>query len=101
MTDTLRNLKLALAGPRHSGAELLRRTNMQTQDVTKLRDYRDKDGNVYGVEKASNGNWVVIRTNGGGNRKACKQLASSGSPLTTQRLLDDTASVCGWTEVPA
>ena len=100
MTDTLRNLKLALAGPRRSGAGLLGRTKMQSQDVMKFRNYRDKAGNVYGVEKASNGNWVVIRTNGGGNRKACKQLVS-GSPVTTQRLLDDTASVCGWTEVPA
>ena len=101
MTDLIHNLKLALAGPRRSGAGLLGRTIMQAQAVTKTRNYRDKDGNVYGVEKASNGNWVVIRTNNGGNRKACKHLASSGSPVATQRLLDDAAVYYSWTEVLA
>ena len=65
-----------------------------------VRKYRDRDGNTYGVEKASNGNWVVMRTNGGGNRKACKLLAASGSQPAAQRVLDTAAVELGWTEVP-
>ena len=65
-----------------------------------VRKYRDRDGNTYGVEKASNGNWVVIRTNSGGNRKACRQLDTTGSQQAAQGVLDGAAEVCGWTEVP-
>ena len=64
------------------------------------RKYRDAVDNVYGVEKASNGNWVVIRTNSGGNRKACRQLDTTGSQQAAQGVLDGAAEVCGWTEVP-
>ena len=64
------------------------------------RKYRDAVDNVYGVEKASNGNWVVIRTNSGGNRKVCKLMATSGSQAAAQQALDVAASLLAWTEVP-
>lgn len=67
---------------------------------TVARKYRDKDGNVYGVERAvRNGHWVVIRTNDGGNRKGTKQFAAAGHAAPVQRLLDSAAATNGWTEV--
>ena len=65
-----------------------------------LQKYVDAEGTVYCVEKASNGNWVVIRTNSGGNRKACRQLDTTGSQQAAQGVLDGAAEVCGWMEVP-
>ena len=73
---------------------------MEVKKELRLKKYRDSNGNTYGVEKASNGNWVVIRTNGGGNRKACKLLAASASQPAAQRVLDTAAVELGWTEVP-
>ena len=100
MIDHLRNLKLSLAGPRRSGSGLLKEMIMKLGEEIRLKKYRDSNGNTYGVEKASNGNWVVIRTNSGGNRKACRQLETAGSQAAAQGVLDGAAEICGWTEVP-
>ena len=100
MTYPLQNLKLALAGPRRSGSGLLKEMIMKLMEEHRSKKYRDGNGNTYGVEKASNGNWVVIRTNSGGNRKACRQLEPSGSQSAAQGVLDGAARICGWAEVP-
>lgn len=74
---------------------------MVKQEYGQKRKWRDKDGNVYGIEQAvRNGRFVVIRTNEGGNRKAAKQFrATVGSPAAVQRALDEAAVANGWTEV--
>ena len=100
MTASLRNLKIALAGPRRSGSGLLKEMIMEVKKELRLKKYRDSNGNTYGVEKASNGNWLVIRTNRGGNRKACRQLEPAGSQAAAQSVLDGAADICGWAEVP-
>lgn len=65
----------------------------------KMRRYEDADGNVYGAEKSfKTGNWVIIRTNTGGNRKGAKNFAA-GKQFVVQKLLDDTAVKNGWREV--
>lgn len=99
-TPILNNLKTAIFGARMSGLRDAGRLLMQIMNGPDETKYGDRDGNVYGVEKASNGNWVVIRTNSGGNRKAYRHIATSGSRAVVQRLLDDAAKTCGWTEVP-
>ena len=65
----------------------------------KGKKYRDADDNVYGVEKASNGSFVVVRINSGGNRKAAKQFCAASHSETVQKLLDDVAVKEGWKEV--
>lgn len=65
------------------------------------RKYQDADDNVYGVEKASNGRYVVIRTNSGGNRKGMKNFDASFSAEVVQCGLDRYAAQNGWKEVPA
>lgn len=57
------------------------------------------DGNVYGVEQASNGRFIVVRTNPGGNRKGSREFGASGRPEALQRLLDLAASERGWKEL--
>lgn len=68
-----------------------------TASFVTLQKYVDKEGILYGVEKASNGNWVVIRVNAGGNRKLAKAV---GDPQHTaagmQRRLDAFAAEAGW-----
>lgn len=101
-SDLIRNLKLAIAGPRRSGAGLLRRITRQMQmQKTMSKKYRDRDGNVYGVEKASNGNWIVVRVNSGGNRKGCRQFSPALSFEAMQCTLDKMAKSNHWPEVPS
>jgi len=66
---------------------------------TKVRKWRDADGNVYSVERAfRNGRCVVIRTNAGGHRKAVKQFSEGGRAAGVQHLLDAHAIKNGWQE---
>lgn len=101
MIEVTHNLKIAIAGPRHSGSGLLGRTVMEVKKTAFTKKYRDNDGNVYGVEKASNGNWIVIRVNSGGNRKGCKKFAPALSFEAMQSTLDCEARSNRWREVPA
>ena len=64
--------------------------------MQKAIKYKDELENVYGVERASNGNYVVMRTNSGGNRKCCKSYGSAFSPDAVQRTLDLIAYEHGW-----
>ena len=67
--------------------------------MIKATKWRDEHGNVYSVEKAvRNGRFVVIRTNPGGHRKAVKRLPAGGA-AHVQKVLDEYAKMCGWTEV--
>lgn len=61
--------------------------------------WKDPDGNVYGVERASNGRFVVVRTNPGGNRKGSREFGASENVTDLQRLLDQKANERGWKEV--
>ena len=101
MIEVTHNLKIAISGPRHSGSGLLRRTVMEMKKTAFAKKYGDSAGNVYGVEKASNGNWIVIRVNSGGNRKGCKQFAPALSFEAMQSTLDREARSNHWREVPA
>lgn len=61
--------------------------------------WEDPAGNVYGVEQASNGRFVVIRTNPGGNRKRSKEFCAAGRADAVQRQLDAGARERGWKEI--
>ena len=70
------------------------------EKCTKMNKWRDEAGNVYTVERsARNKQFVVIRTNPGGNRKAAKVVPEVGSAAHVQKALDEYAKMCGWTEV--
>ena len=68
-----------------------------TAGFVTLQKYVDAEGTVYCVEKASNGNWVCVRINSGGNRKLAKNV---GEPQHTaagmQRKLDAAAEQFSW-----
>ena len=64
----------------------------------KLTKWMAPDGNVYGVEQASNGRFIVVRTNPGGNRKGSREFGASGRPEGLQRLLDHKAEKLEWKE---
>lgn len=64
------------------------------------RKWRDGEDNTYAVEKTvRNGRFVVVRYNGGGNRKAARQFTIVGNQGTVQRLLNAHAERNGWKEV--
>ena len=70
--------------------------------IETARLWRDKEQNVYGVEKsARTGLWIVIRTNEGGNRKGFKQIPPENRQDRAQLALDCHAAKAGWTEIPA
>ena len=70
------------------------------EKCTKMNKWRDEAGNVYTVEQsARNKRFLVIRTNPGGNRKAARAVPSVGSAAHVQKVLDEYAKMCGWTEV--
>ena len=66
-----------------------------------MRKYRDASGNTYRVEKASNGNWVAVRVNQGGNRKLARNVGEPcNGAVPMQRSLDAFAAKEGWKEIP-
>ncbi len=60
----------------------------------------DDEGNVYFAERASNGRWVCIRLNAGGNRKCVKQVGAFTNPFRCKSAIADYAKHKGWKEVP-
>ena len=78
----------------------MKNTNVTAHQELVHRKYRDKDGNVYAIEQASNRNWIVTRRNPGGNRKCCKHFAGASRPQIVQSLLDQVAENNNWQEVP-
>ena len=64
-----------------------------------MKRYRDENRNVYEVEKATNGKWIVIRYNKRGNRKKSKLFPSQNKKEEAQILLNETAKKSGWPEV--
>jgi len=64
--------------------------------VLNEKRYRDEDGNTYGVERASNGMFVVIRTNSGGNRKGVRNIRAKSDFHAQCRSLDAYAAQKGW-----
>lgn len=68
----------------------------KAQPDTPLPAYADADGNVYRVEKATNGMWVCVRRNAGGNRKGFKHLDPDKRQAGAQAKLDAWASGHKW-----
>lgn len=64
-----------------------------------MTTWEDKDGNTYGVERASNGMSVCIRTNAGGNRKGFKPVGACPSMTRCNKDLEDYATKQGWKEI--
>jgi hypothetical protein len=62
-----------------------------------LPEYIDDDGNRYVLERAYNGNWIVIRYNEGGRRKKSPLFAPSKNVRHLISEMDKTAIRFGWT----
>ena len=63
--------------------------------------YGDGLGNTYQVERATNGKFIIIRINAGGNRKRAGDLGEpANNEERMQRWLDNAAKERGWKEVP-
>ena len=64
-----------------------------------LKKYKDAEGNTYGVERASNGMFICVRTNAGKNRKGWKNVGAQKDLGKVQSDLDSIAQRNGWKEV--
>lgn len=67
--------------------------------ITTLKSYADSDGNTYRVEKASNGMFVCVRINDGGNRKGYAPIGAHKRSSVAQYSLDLHAKTNGWKEI--
>lgn len=65
----------------------------------KATSYIDSDGNTYRIERASNGMFICVRENPGGNRKGWKNVGANKSFDKAQFELDVNAQRNGWQEV--
>jgi len=66
--------------------------------VAEIKSFKDGEGNTYRVERASNGKFVVMRYNEGGNRKLFKQIPPSKSKAHITEDLRFFGAEKGWTE---
>lgn len=67
---------------------------------TPPKKWRDENGNLYTVEQSTrNKQFVVIRTNPGGNRKAAKQFCQISGSDYVCRVLNEYAKLAGWVEI--
>lgn len=67
--------------------------------MAETKSFNDGEGNEYRVERASNGKFVVMRHNAGGNRKLFKQIAPSKSKQHISEDLQFFGAEKGWKQI--
>lgn len=64
--------------------------------IPTIKSYLDNDGNTYRVERASNGMFICVRVNAGGNRKGFRPVGAGSKQAAARNDLDVVTEANGW-----